>query len=363
MNESVNILIVDDNPENLRVVSYILKDQGYKLALAQDGIAALKVLNEITIDLILLDIILPGMDGYEVCNLIKEDSKFSEIPIIFISALNYTNDIVRALQAGGVDYITKPFQTEEVKARVATHIKISQQKKELVKLNEDKDRFISILAHDLRNPFNTLLGYAELLVKKIRIYTLEEIEQRVQVINNILIVTENLLADILLWAKVQSGKLPFEPLELHLLNLCSEITESLKLIADAKGISIKLILTDDFMVYADLNMLLTVFRNLISNAIKFTNKGGFIKIYAEQNKTESTITVSDNGLGMDQATMNSLFDISQIQTRSGTEDEKGTGFGLLLCSEFVEKHGGKIWVESELGKGSNFKFTLPYPQA
>jgi len=162
-----------------------------------------------------------------------------------------------------------------------------------------------------------------------------------------------------MWVRANSGKIPFEPQKLNFATICNEVIENLKLTANSKNITINHFATDEINIFADINMLNTVLRNLVSNSIKFTNKNGRINIYAETNHANVIITISDNGIGIEPDTRNKLFDISKKITTDGTENEKGTGLGLLLCKEFVEKHNGKIWVESELGKGSDFKFTMP----
>src|ERR1035437_6045005 len=162
-----NILIVDDVSTNLKILGAILKNSGYKVRPVPHGILALQATEREKPDLILLDIMMPDMDGYEVCRRLKENPKFCDVPIIFISALSEPDDIVRALNTGGVDYITKPFRAEEVKARVATHLKLYKQSKELKELNATKDKFFSIIAHDLRGPLSGLIGLAELVTDEI----------------------------------------------------------------------------------------------------------------------------------------------------------------------------------------------------
>jgi signal transduction histidine kinase len=229
---------------------------------------------------------------------------------------------------------------------------------QLEKLNTDKDRFLSILGHDLRSPFNALLNLSELLKDNIRQYNIGEIENFVNHLNKSAQSTYNLLEDILLWARTQSGKIPFKPQMLSFADICKNILEIVKPNADSKNITINCFIADHIIVFADIDMLKTVLRNLVSNSIKFTNNGGVININAEENSGNVTISVSDNGIGIAPDDLTKLFDISQVHTTEGTASEKGTGLGLLLCKEFVEKHGGKIWVESKIGKGSDFKFTL-----
>ncbi len=229
----------------------------------------------------------------------------------------------------------------------------------LKELNADKDRFISILAHDLKSPFNSILGFLELLNSNIRRYDIDKIADLLKIVYNSAQHTFNLLDDLLSWVRVQSGKIPYEPQVLNFSIVCAEVVESMKLNANDKNITINYLSSGRLNVFADKNMLKTTLRNLVSNAIKFTNKGGHVNIYTEQSRAYVTITVSDNGVGIKPEMITKLFDISQFYTTEGTENEKGTGLGLLLCKDFVEKHGGKIWVDSKIEKGSDFKFTIP----
>lgn len=238
---------------------------------------------------------------------------------------------------------------------------LKESEEKLNKLNADKDRFISILGHDLRSPFSNLLGLSEDLEENINRYKLDEIKNMVGYINKTAQSTFNLLEDILLWGRTQQGSIPFKPQNLSFTNICSNVLESLDAQATAKNISINISATDQLTIIADNDMLKIVLRNLVSNAIKFTNKGGKINISAEKTSSVAIISVSDNGIGIKPENLVKLFDIGQVMTTKGTADEKGTGLGLTLCKEFVEKHNGKIWVESEYGKGSEIKFTLPLP--
>ncbi|MDA3890043.1 MAG: HAMP domain-containing sensor histidine kinase [Salinivirgaceae bacterium] len=229
---------------------------------------------------------------------------------------------------------------------------------ELEKLNTGKDRFISILAHDLKNPFTSILGFLEILRKKVHSYDANKIDMQLSIIHNAAISTFNLLEDILLWVNAESGKLTFSPQKVNIKDVCIDVELEMKLSANNKEIALNNTVEDVF-VHADMNMISLIFRNLISNALKFTRKGGQINISAIQADSEVVITVSDNGIGMRHEVLSKLFDISHKVTTKGTENEHGTGLGLLLCKEFVEAHGGRIWVESEFGKGSDFRFTIP----
>jgi len=355
-----NILIVDDVPANLRLLDHILRDKGYKVRPVPNGTLALQVAEKEKPDLILLDVMMPDIDGFEVCRRLKENPKLNDIPIIFISALNDTNDIVKALTAGGADFITKPFKAEEVRVRVETHLNLYFQKKELQRINAEKDRFFSIIAHDLRGPFSSFLGVTQLLDEKLSELTKEDIQDfaasmRISATNLF-----SLLENLLQWAKIKQGLIPFEPTNMLLFKIAEESIVNVHEPAKNKGIEIVNDIEDGVEVYADKNMLQTVIRNLVSNAIKFTPKGGKISINAKVGEDKTAeISVKDSGIGMNQTMVANLFRLDVRTNRPGTEGEASTGLGLILCKDFIEKQGGKIWVESEEGKGSVFYFTVP----
>jgi hypothetical protein len=230
---------------------------------------------------------------------------------------------------------------------------------DLKDLNLSKDRFLAILGHDLISPFNILLGMSDVLVKKIHTMEPDKITKFAVSINKTAINTYKLLEDILMWAKAQQGSFTFEPQKLNLEDVCREITDLLITSAEAKNIRIDFSNLERIFIFADIHMVKTILRNLLLNAIKFTNQDGRICISALQNHSKITITVSDNGIGIKPGNLSKLFDITQVITTKGTAKEEGTGLGLILCKDLVEKHGGKIWVESDPGNGSQFRFTLP----
>jgi signal transduction histidine kinase len=243
--------------------------------------------------------------------------------------------------------------------RLAELVFTNNELQQSLQLNADKDLFLSILAHDLRSPFTALLGISDLLLENIHEFNIDETEVLLKQLKEASTGTFALLEDLLKWTSTQSGKIPFNPQNLDFSDICTNILETLGKNADAKNITIKRSANDKISVFADIDMLKTVLRNLVSNAIKFTNKGGTIIIKAKENSENVTISVSDDGIGIKPDKLAKLFDISHRQTTRGTEKESGTGLGLILCKEFVEKTGGKLWVESKAGKGSSFKFTLP----
>jgi len=230
---------------------------------------------------------------------------------------------------------------------------------ELYELNASKDKFFSIIAHDLKNPFNTIIGFSEMLNEEIKSGDSARIEEYSGMINISAVQTLRLLENLLEWAKSQTGKLLFNPVPINLSGLFNEEFSMLNDMAKGKNIELKSSFPADLTVLADKNMLKTILRNLISNSIKFTHRNGKVEVKAIIDNKQVEISVSDSGIGMTKETTAKLFRIDANLSTQGTENEKGTGLGLILCKEFVEKNGGKIWVESESGKGSTFKFILP----
>ncbi|MBU8893343.1 MAG: PAS domain-containing sensor histidine kinase [Bacteroidales bacterium] len=234
---------------------------------------------------------------------------------------------------------------------------------ELKDLNKTKDKLFSIIAHDLRNPFCAIQGFTDLLNNNIRKYNIEKTIKFVEIINNSAKNAITLLNNLLDWAKSQTGQLDFNPRICNLNSVIQKVIDESKLQANIKNILINNFQSNTKEIYADLNMLEIILRNLISNAIKYTNEKGEIDIYSITMSDYIEITISDNGVGIDELHMSKLFNRDTCLVTEGTANEKGTGLGLLLCQDFVNKHGGEIRVESELNKGSNFKFTLPFKKS
>lgn len=241
---------------------------------------------------------------------------------------------------------------------------LKENEQKMRKLNAEKDKFFSIIAHDLKNPLNLMLGFSDLLIRNFDKYNNQKKKEYINIIQQSVQNTYKLLENLLLWSRAQRGIIDFYPENRNLFLLCAKTTELLIQSAENKSITLSNQIPEDIYVEADENMFLTILRNLISNAIKFTPKSGKITIKAhsitDKNKhSYAEICVEDSGIGIAKETMAHLFTISENVSTKGTENEAGTGLGLMLCKEFVEKHGGKIRVESEVGKGSKFIFTLP----
>jgi len=367
------VLAVDDKLDNLKLLIKYLEDSGLELMVAQSGEEALRHLERITPDIILLDVLMPGIDGFETCRRLKNNQAMQEIPVIFMTALTETVDKVKGFEAGAVDYLTKPLHNEEVLARVNAHLTIREYQQQLVEqntllqlkntqlleANAKKDKFFSIIAHDLKSPFSILMGYSATLLEHFEHLETEKIKQGITTINRNATRAYDLLVDLLMWALSHSGRMEYKLEEIDLGQITSENIELLQDRAKEKGITISSKIKKDLMLYSDKNMVSTVLRNLLTNAVKFTSKGGVVKVSSEAEKDKLKITVSDTGMGISEENINRLFRLDTFYSTLGSDNEKGSGMGLILCKEFINILKGEIWVESELNKGSRFIFTLP----
>lgn len=366
-NEKPSVLIVDDNSKNLRILAEMLDSREYKIAMAKTGAKALKFIHKKKPDIVLLDIMMPEMDGFEVCRKLKGDTETREIPVIFISALVGTDDKLKGFDIGGVDYITKPFRKEEVLARVNAHLTLQHTCKILKKRNrrlksaiDTKDRLLEIIAHDLRGSMGLITGELEMMAETPELFSDEKMKKRLT--DELAITassTRDLLDNLLAWAKTQRGEIRCRPRDTDIGRIVETNIRDMSGIAKSKGIRLRSELESPIFVHVDTDMIMTVVRNLVSNALKFTSESGEVVVGATVSKNNVEVFVSDTGMGIKPENMNRLFRVDRRFTEYGTRNEKGCGLGLLLCKDFVEKHNGAIRVVSEKGKGSTFKFTLP----
>ena len=362
------VLIVDDNPNNIRVFATVIDECGYTSGFAMNGKQALAFLEENIPALILLDVMMPDMNGYDVCKKIKQNPLLKDIPIIFLTAKSEQDDIVRGFEVGAVDYVTKPFNRMQLKMRIKTHIELRQSRlklfelnKSLEKANKTKDKFFSIIAHDLRSPIGTVNQYLDFIISDINNMTQESLLEDLILLKKLSKTSYELLENLLIWSFSQKGvTMDCNLVKANFYQLVENNIILFKQIANKKNISLKNDLPTSLEGTFDYNMLDTIIRNLVNNAIKYTANNGLVTILGQETSDFIEISIKDNGIGMSSYTMENLFTIDETKpSQEGTCGEVGFGLGLVLCKEFVEKHKGKIWAESELGKGSNFKFTIP----
>jgi signal transduction histidine kinase/DNA-binding response OmpR family regulator len=496
MHNSFKILVVDDTPEILDITTRTLRKADYTVFEAINGAECMELLHRENPDILLLDVILPDVNGKELAKEIKKMPAFSSVFIFLLSGLKTsTQDISEGLEEGADGYITRPVNSRELLARVASACRIVRAERlsaealfkyhslfscmqeglylhemvygeegkpidyriieanpiseellnikpeeaigklaselfgtdqapfleiytkvvetgepvsfekyfapmkkyfqvsafstgkesfatafydislrkvaeeklkhknaELHKINAEKDMFFSILAHDLRSPFNSILGFGELLVEEVSEKQYGNIEEYAGVILKSSQNAVNLLSNLMEWAQSQTGRMEFKPENFEIIDLITDVEALFDGIARQKSIVIVNDFPSNANVCADKAMINTVCRNLISNAIKFSKPGGKIVLSIVENPSGILVGVSDNGIGISQQNIEKLFRIDEKYSTAGTHNEKGTGLGLILCKEFIEKHGGNIWVESKENNGSSFYFTLPLRQ-
>lgn len=356
------VLVVDDTPENIDVLFSYLHNADLRILIAQSGEEAIRTTERFLPDLILLDVLMPGLNGFETCRRLKSNPRAKDIPVIFITALSDLHDIMNGFEAGGVDYLTKPLRYEEVLARVHTHLLLRRQQRQLQELNAAKDTFFSIIAHDLRGPMHSL---NELTQAGKELIDLNNIDKLKQLIALQATATENLcklLENLLTWARIQQGSIEFEPQNVRFGQLCQYVISLFSAIAQQKSITLRAEIAEGVSLRADMNMLETMLRNLIGNALKFTHQGGTVTVALINRAEDIELTVTDSGIGIEADMLPKLFEIGAKYRRNGTANEHGTGLGLILCKEFAAWHGGKIWAESVVNQGSTFHVTLPKPR-
>ena len=361
-NNKPSILIVDDIPTNIQIIGNILKEGDYDIEFATNGNDALDWLETKRFDLVLLDIMMPGMDGFEVCEKIIQSNRDNKPGIIFITAKSDMDSIVRGLELGAVDYIIKPFHKKELLARVHIHLTILQQKYELQQSNAFKSKLLSVIGHDLRNPIGSLKSYVDVYLE-----LHPEVEGNIrEFMHEISGISENayiLLENLLSWAKSQSGKIAFKPKSTDCKTIVSDSISLLVNLAKRKNIKLSTDIPDKTMVYCDAELISTVIRNLIANAIKFSFHDSTVMIRTGKKKIHGKdmliISVEDQGVGISKEGLKMLFSKDIQYTTYGTDNEKGSGLGLKICQEFIEMNGGQIWVDSKKNNGAVFSFSLP----
>lgn len=361
------ILIVDDSPLNTKLLKFILDEAGYETIVTSNGEEGIAAVEAHQPDLLLLDVMMPDIDGFEVCRRIKEDPGNENLPIIFITALDQTEDIVKGFELGGVDYVTKPFNKKVLLVRIKNHIdllksrrKVERQAADLAASNRVKSRMFSIIGHDLRSPLGSLKLSLDFINRGLIDPKKEDFKDTVIKLLKSTDEALNLLENLLGWAKSQSDALIVTPEEIPLREAIESVARLVKLNLDNKHIKITIDIPEEIQVMADLHMVNAIVRNLISNATKFTPSGGTITIKAMEAQGEMVrVEVTDTGVGIPPENLDKIFNPNVQTTTEGTDKEGGSGLGLLLCQDFVQKNNGEIGVESTLGEGTTFAFTLP----
>ena len=372
MNMEINpseykILIVDDVMSNVLLLKVLLTNEKFAIATASNGRQALEQVEKENPDLVLLDVMMPDMSGFEVAQHLKSNPNTADIPIIFLTALNSTADIVKGFQVGANDFISKPFNKEELIIRVTHQISLVAAKRLILSKTEElqrtiagRDKLYSVIAHDLRSPMGSIKMVLNMLIlnlpsEKIGAEMYELLTMANQTTEDVFSLLDNLLK----WTKSQIGKLNVVYQDVDLVEVTDGVIEIFSMVASLKKIRIHEMKPEKMMVNADIDMLKTVVRNLLSNAIKFSKENSEVLVKMEEVDGMAVVSVQDYGCGISEEGQKKLLHTDTHFSTFGTNNEEGSGLGLLLCKDFVVKNGGKLWFTSKEGEGSIFSFSIP----
>ncbi len=360
------ILVVDDVMSNVLLLKVLLTNEKFQVITANGGNKCVEMAKSEHPDLILLDVMMPDISGFDTAVILKKDPSTADIPIIFLTALNAPSDLVHGFQVGANDFLSKPFSKEELIMRVMHQISLVAAKRIIVQQNDElkrtignRDKMYSVIAHDLRSPMASIRMVLNLVVNCLsREVVGDEIFDLIDKANRESEETHDLLDNLLKWTKSQTGRLNVVFQDFDLSDVVPGVVDIFVMIAETKHIELKLDMGNSpIMVRADKDMLKTVIRNFISNAIKFSNEGSSIDIYVTLQDKFAKINVRDHGVGISEDRLHNLFRAGK--TTYGTNNEEGSGLGLQLCQDFAEKNGGSVCVESVQGEGSTFSVLVP----
>lgn len=363
LNSELRILIVDDNQENLKLLGSLLSKEGYRLNVALEGKQALDMVNKSKPDLILLDIVMPIMDGFATCKILKSDPEYKDIPIIFLTSSLETESIVKGFDLGAIDYLTKPFNSSELLARVKTHIELKKSKeiikkqyKDLLKVESLRNSLASILVHDLKNPLTSISGYAQLILRNKDDSKLKKYLNRIVETSDVML---NLIMSILDVSKMESNKMNVIRSKINIKKIFEDIESGLYSTYENKNIKLEIEFSvDSSEIVADSELFKRILINLISNAIKYSPQNGIVKLQITKEGAKTKFFVMDQGKGIPEEFKDKIFEkFGQIEIEKKGE-RYSTGLGLTFCKMAVEAHGGEIGFYKNNDGGNTFWFNI-----
>lgn len=360
------ILIVDDVVSNVLLLKILLTNEKFQICTASNGRECIEKTKSEHPDLILLDVMMPDINGFDTAVILKNDPETANVPIIFLTALNTPSDLVQGFKVGASDFLTKPFNKEELIVRVMQQISLVAARRIIMEQNEElrhtisnRDKMYSVIAHDLRSPMASIRMVLNLFVSTVSPDMIgQELYDLIDKANRESEETHSLLDNLLKWTKSQTGRLNVVYQDFEINDVVLGVVDIFVIIAETKHIRLNCNLgTENLKVHADTDMLNTVIRNFLSNAIKFSNENSTIDITVARSGDFARISVRDHGVGISEDRIASLF--SSGKTTYGTKNEEGSGLGLQLCKDFAVKNGGDVEVESVHGEGSTFSVLVP----
>jgi len=353
------VIVIDDNTVSLVLIAKILNNAGYKAIVTDDAATALEKIRQEKPAMIILDIEMPEINGFELCRKIKTQDDLKEIPIIFLTANQETDTMVEGFQSGGVDFITKPFRKEELYVRVRNHIELAESRKTIVEMNKSRDKLYSIIAHDIRSPLAGILQTIDAIDQGFFDPSSELFREIIRDLKNRTNETNTLLNSLLQWTRMQDKSVALNPKMTNIYEVIKSCISLLELNAREKQITIDLKLKKNYEAFCDEVSIHTVFRNLINNAIKFTPEKGKVTINGKSGLRYMEVMIEDTGVGMSNDVINKILIEDEHYTSFGTHNEKGTGLGLMIVKNFVQRNKGILKIESLVGMGSKFTIGLP----
>lgn len=365
-NSDYKILVVDDVMSNVLLLKVLLTNEKYQVLTVNDGTSCVEVAKSEHPDLILLDVMMPDIDGFDTAVILKKDPDTADIPIIFLTAYNNPSYLVRGFQVGANDFLFKPFNKEELIVRVMHQVSLVAAKRIIMEQNDElrrtinnRDKMYSVIAHDLRSPMASIRMVLNLLVSLLTADVIgSEMFDLLDKANRETEETHDLLDNLLKWTKSQTGRLKVAFQIFDINDVITGVTDIFVMIAETKHIKLVLDPGNEVLkVKADKDLLNTVVRNFLSNAIKFSNENSNIEISVSRQGDFAKVSVRDHGVGISEERINGLF--HKGETTYGTNNEEGSGLGLQLCKDFAVKNGGDVTVESVLGEGSTFSVLVP----
>ncbi|MBX3043610.1 MAG: response regulator [Candidatus Kapabacteria bacterium] len=393
-NNQTTILLVDDSETFLKGLNNFLSKNlsNVNIRAVNSGMEAIRVLGNNIVELIIMDVFMPVFDGMEMAKIIRSNPRTSRIPIIFMTSAEISPELeMKSLEYGGIDFISKSFDESKLLRMINLYLRFINWEKEinlqlenkiaelngeikqrkeieaaLVKTtnllqdaNKTKDKFFSIIAHDLKNPLGSFRNLTDMILEYYNTFSDKELIEFITILRESSNNLYSLLENLLVWSRSQTGNIKLNKNDFNVKFLAEQIKSLISQIAEDKKISLYFDIDDELEVDADINMISTVIRNLMTNAIKFTSFGGKVELSVKKNDNLAIFKVSDNGVGMSVEDLNNLFKVGTSNTKLGTNMETGTGLGLIICRDFIEAHNSKIEVSSEDGKGTEFSFSLP----
>jgi CheY-like chemotaxis protein len=336
------ILVVDDNPRNLQLLGTILTENDYETAVFLSGAQALEFAQKELPDLILLDIMMPEMDGYEVCVRLKKEERTRDIPVIFLTAKKEPEDVVMGFDTGGADYVTKPFNQVELLARIQNQLEIKMGREIVVQQRNRNRELLHVLFHDLKNPLCHIVSVLDMINDDETLFEKMLPYLRISAANGLDII--KLVKEISI---LDEGKADLELASYRLIDLVEEAVSILYNQRSTKSIQFKIDIDSTLMVVVERTSFInSVLNNIFTNAIKFSFENSSVRVYARQDGDKIILTIRDEGIGMPAPILRDIFDINKATSRNGTAGEVGTGFGMPLVKKFLSAYGGDIEISS-----------------